>query len=223
VAETFWNSVFSKPEYHYGTSPNDFLRDKVEHYVLNGQWFAILGIDLPEELHVVEFAAGEGRNSVWLAQQGFQVTAFDLSDVGMKKARELARQHDVVIDTRTDDAIDLGLNATGWRDSADVLVSTFFHVSPERKRNLLAAHRNILRSGGILIAEWFHPDQRLHNHSSGGPGSSEMMFTAAELRTHFADWLVLECRETTRTLAEGDGHQGTAAVTQLVAQKRGMW
>lgn len=223
MAETFWNNVFSGPEYHYGTKPNDFLRDKIEHYVLNGLWFAILGIDLPEELHVIELAAGEGRNSVWLAQQGFEVTAFDLSDVGMQKAQELAHRHDVVLETRTDDVIDLGLNVTGWQGSADVLVSTFFHVPPERKRQMLAAHRNIVRAGGLLIAEWFHPDQRLNNHPSGGPRLPEMMFTAAELRTFFADWLILECRETTRTLTEGDGHNGSAAVTQLVAQKRGMW
>lgn len=222
MADFFWNSVFAQQDYHYGTEPNDFLRDKVEHYVLNAQWFAVLGIDLPEELHAIELAAGEGRNSVWLAQQGFRVTAFDLSEVGMRKARELALQHDVVVDARTDDAIDLGIASIGWHNAADLLVSTFFHVAPGRKRQLLAAHRNLVRPGGLLIAEWFHPDQRLQGYTSGGPASEEMMVTAAELRIAFADWLILECRETIRTLEEGAGHHGTAAVTQLVAQKRGV-
>ncbi len=172
---------------------------------------------------MIELAAGEGRNSVWLAQQGFGVTAFDLSEVGVEKTRELARIHEVMIDARTDDAIDLGKNSVGWRGSADVLVSSFFHVQPERKRDLISAHRRLVRSGGLLIAEWFHPDQRLNGYRSGGPPSPDMMFTAAELRTFFADWLILECREGIQELNEGDGHQGRAATTQFVAQKRGLW
>jgi 2-polyprenyl-3-methyl-5-hydroxy-6-metoxy-1,4-benzoquinol methylase len=221
MAEAFWNNVYSTSEYHYGVRPNEFIREKIEHYVLNGQWFANLGIDLPEELHVVELAAGEGRNAVWLARQGFQVTAFDLSDTAIGKAKELAARFHVPLETRTDDAIDLGLSSSGW--TADVIVSSYFHVPPPRKRELLTAHHNLVRPGGLLIAEWFHPDQRRRGMESGGPPDPDMMITVGELRTAFADWLILECRERERTRDEGRGHQGPAIVTQFVAQKRGWW
>jgi hypothetical protein len=219
MAQAFWDNVFAPTAFHYGTDVNDWVRHGIERYVLNGQWFANLGIDLPEELNVIELAAGEGRNAVWLARQGFQVTAFDQSIEGNRKTRRLAAAAGVTLTARTDDAIDLGLHAPGWRGFADIVVSTFFHVPPEEKRQMLLAHRNLTRPGGLVIAEWFHPDQRTQGYGSGGPPQPEMMVDVPEVRTAFAEWHVLECRSRVRTLNEGDGHQGDGVVTQLVAQK----
>jgi hypothetical protein len=84
---------------------------------------------------------------------------------------------------------------------------------------MLLAHRNLTRPGGLVIAEWFHPDQRTQGYTSGGPSQPEMMMDVAEVRTAFAEWHVLECRSRVRPLDEGDGHQGDGVVTQLVAQK----
>lgn len=223
MSDLFWNQVFEKQDYHYGKAANDWIRRAVERYILNGQWFANLGIDAPDELRVVELAAGEGRNAVWLAEQGFQVTAFDQSETGIRKTRQLARLSNVTVTARTDDAIELGLNSPGWQGQADVVVSTFFHVPPERKREMLTAHRRLVRPGGLVVAEWFHPDQRTQSYTSGGPPKPEMMLSIPELRTAFAEWHILECRSRIRDLEEGPGHRGPGAVSQLVAQKPNPW
>lgn len=219
MAETFWNNVFSKTDFHYGTQANDWIETAIGRYVLNGQWFANLGVDLPDELRIIELAAGEGRNAVWLAEQGFDVTAFDQSGVGLEKAQRLAREHGVVITTRTDDVLELAADGEGWYAQSDIVVSTFFHVPPERKRELFRAHRVLVRPGGLVIAEWFHPEQRTGGYTSGGPPNVDMLITVPELRTAFAQWHILECRQRERELDEGAGHTGPGVVTQLVAQR----
>lgn len=223
MSDIFWNNVFADQDFHYGTEVNTWVAEAVGRYVLNGQWFANLGIDTPDGLQVIELAAGEGRNAVWLAEQEFQVTAFDQSNAGSEKTQRLAAAHGVSLTTRTDDAIDLGLNSPGWQGHADVVVSTFFHVAPEQKRAMFAAHRNLVRPGGLVIGEWFHPDQRLNNYTSGGPPRPEMMITVPDLRTAFAEWHILECRSRRRPLAEGNGHSGMGVVTQFAAQKAVSW
>jgi SAM-dependent methyltransferase len=214
-----WDQVYSRTEYHYGVEPNSWIRETVERYLLKERWFAPLGITQPEEIAVVELAAGEGRNAVWLAERGFQVTAFDRSGEGLRKAVALAEKRGTRITARTDDVLALPDAASYWQESAAVVVSTFFHVPPELKRAMFAAHAAITQPGGLLFAEWFHPDQRTAGYESGGPPSPEMMVTAAELREHFAEWHILTCRETVRHLAEGAGHAGDGAVTQFAARK----
>ena len=78
----FWDSRFSQPGYAYGEQPNDFLRATCQHMA-------------PGE--VLSLCEGEGRNAVYLARLGFQVTAVDFSEVGLTKARALAEKHGVAI------------------------------------------------------------------------------------------------------------------------------
>lgn len=223
MSDTFWNRVFSGSDFHYGTEVNEWVATATGRYVLNGQWFANLGVDMPEEIRVVELAAGEGRNAAWLAAQGLDVTAFDLSREGSRKTRALAEELGVSVTARVDDAIELGLQTPGWQGFADVVISTFFHVPPPRKRDMFAAHRNLVRPGGIMIAEWFHPEQREHGYESGGPPDPHMMVRVPELRTAFGEWHILECRSRVRYLEEGPGHVGEGVVTQFAAQKPGTW
>ncbi|MFW5694177.1 MAG: class I SAM-dependent methyltransferase [Alkalispirochaeta sp.] len=223
MSDSFWNDQFADSEFRYGTKVNAWVEEAVGRYVLNGHWFANLGVDSPDELSVIELAAGEGRNSVWLAEQQFQVTAFDQSPQGGEKTRRLAAHRDAVLTIRTDDAIDLGLNSPGWQGYADVVISTFFHTPPDRKRAMFTAHRNLVRPGGLVIAEWFHPDQRLWGYTSGGPPQPEMMVSVPELRTAFGEWHILECRVRLRELSEGYGHVGEGIVTQFAAQKPVSW
>lgn len=219
MERTRWDGIFSGSAFHYGTDVNDWIRHAVEQYVLNVQWFSNLGVDLPEELHVCELAAGEGRNAVWLAEQDFEVTAFDRSIEGLNKAAALAEERGVRIVTHTEDVLQFHREATGWEGAADIVVSSFFHVPRSDKRKMLRAHRHLVRPGGLIIAEWFHPDQRELGFESGGPSDPLMMVTPGELRTHFAEWHILECARRTRDLDEGTGHTGPAVVTQFAVQR----
>ncbi len=209
MAETFWDNVFAKHDYHYGTEPNEWIRSGFLEYVLAGD-------GAPREVLVTELAAGEGRNAVWLAEQGCVVTAVDLSATGLEKARALAAQRGVAVQMVKRDV----LGQPTDHPAAHVVVSTFFHVDPQRKRQLFHAHQALTRSGGFVIAEWFHPDQRAGGYSSGGPHDAAMLITPEEVRNAFAGsgWEILVCRRRERDLNEGAGHHGEAVVTQFIGR-----
>jgi len=221
MGQTHWDNVFSGSSYHYGTEPNSWIRETVTRYVIDGHPFEPLGITAPEMVRVVELAAGEGRNAAWLAGQGFDVTAFDRSSVGLEKAVALARDRNALISARTDDVLDLAQTAEAWKESVHIVVSTFFHVPPGLKGQMFSAHATFVGPGGFVFAEWFHPDQRHGGYTSGGPGDPEMLVTPEEVRSAFEGWRILECRRELCELSEGPGHSGPGVVTRLAAQRAG--
>ena len=79
--QTRWDKRFSETGYLFGRAPNTFVAREGYRFLQNGR--------------ILSVADGEGRNSVWLARQGLQLTAFDVSPVAVGKARELAREHGV--------------------------------------------------------------------------------------------------------------------------------
>ncbi len=156
---------------------------------------------------------GEGRNSVWLAQQGHRVTAMDASQVGLQKASSLAGERGVAIKTVLGDLAD-------WApapSSFDAVVLIYVHL-PEAIRQ--QAHRRLaraLRPGGHLILESFHPGQLAH--TSGGPKDVTMLYTPALLAADFAGVLETAMAWDGETvLSEGPGHQGLAHVTRWIGR-----
>lgn len=195
----FWDQNFSAPGYKYGTSANAFLVAQAHR--------------LPAVADVLVPGDGEGRNGVWLAQQGHRVTSVDVSAVGLQKAQALAAQQGVTLRTELADLAD-------WepvRCSVDAVVLTFVHLPPAIRR---AAHRRLaaaLRPGGVLLLEAFHPAQL--GHSSGGPKAPEMLYTLQTLQEDFAGVLTeVLAWEGEVTLDEGPGHQGLAHVTRWIGQ-----
>jgi SAM-dependent methyltransferase len=196
----FWDQRFAEPGFKYGTEPNTFLREQAHH--------------LAPSSRVLVPGDGEGRNGVWLAAQGHQVTSVDGSAVGLEKAQALAASRGVVIRTEVVDLAD-------WQPVvADfaALVLIFTHL-PEAIR--ASAHRHLaqgLQPGGWMILEAFHPEQLAHN--SGGPKDASMLYTPEQLSADFAGLIqpVLSWQGQI-TLAEGPGHQGLAHVTRWVGQR----
>lgn len=197
---SFWDQRFAEPGFKYGLEPNAFLEAQAQRLVPCSQ------VLLPGD--------GEGRNGVWLAQQGHRVTSADQSAVGLKKASALAAERGVALTT-------LQIDLADWQpepDSFDVVVLIFTHLPPSIR---LAAHRRLatcLRSGGLLLQEAFHADQLRHN--SGGPKDHAMLYTPDMLADDFADLLtpVLSWSGEV-TLSEGPGHQGLACVTRWIGRK----
>ncbi len=196
----FWDQRFAEPGYKYGTTPNVFLRDQAPR--------------LSPASHVLVPGDGEGRNGVWLAEQGHVVTSVDNSKVGLQKACDLAASRGVALGTELVDLAD-------WVppvSSFDAVVLIFTHLPDAiRKR----AHRNLahgVRSGGWLILEAFHPAQLAH--TSGGPKDVDLLYAPARLVADF-DGLVSPVLtwDGEVMLDEGDDHQGLAHVTRWVAQK----
>lgn len=195
----FWDQNFSIPGYKYGTAPNAFVVQQAHR--------------LPPAAAVLVPGDGEGRNSVWLAQQGHRVTAMDASAVGLQKAQALAAGHGVTMDVVQADLIDW----TPTPASADAVVLTFVHLPPAIRA---PAHRRLagaLRPGGWLLLEAFHPLQL--GHTSGGPKAPDMLYTLAMLREDFAQLLTEALAwEGEVMLDEGPGHQGLAHVTRWIGR-----
>lgn len=195
----FWDQNFSAPGYKYGTAPNAFLADQATR------------LQVPSD--VLLPGDGEGRNGVWLAQQGHHVTAVDSSRVGLDKATALAQERGVNISTVLADLADWSPEP----DSADALVLVYLHLPPSIRAGAHQRLMQALRPRGLLIVEVFHPEQL--QHSSGGPKDAAMLYTLDTLRQDFAGLQELLAYEGPTTLSEGPGHQGLAHVTRWVAQR----
>lgn len=196
----FWDQRFAEPGYKYGTEPNAFLREQATR--------------LAPASRVLVPGDGEGRNGVWLAEQGHAVTSVDASAVGLQKACELAASRGVALATELADLSDWAPEAA----SLDAVILIYTHLPSAIRQG---AHRRLaqgLKPGGWLTLEAFHPAQLAH--SSGGPKDTDMLYTPEQLDDDFAGLLapVLAWHGEV-TLSEGPGHQGLAHVTRWVGQR----
>lgn len=196
-----WDQRYSESDYAFGTEPNDFVRAMADR--------------LPAG-RLLSLGEGEGRNAVWLAEQGFRVTAVDSSAVGLDKARRLASERGVRIDTRHADLADFPIEPGGW----DVVVSIFCHLPPPLRRRV---HRQVvsgLRPGGALLLEAYTPRQLIFG--TGGPPVVELMMDLVSLRGELAGLEFLHAQELDREVREGRYHTGRGAVVQVLGRKPGL-
>lgn len=197
-----WNQRFSTEDYLFGTAPNAFLAS---------QQRLLRGISGGTALSIAD---GEGRNGVFLAEQGLDVLSVDFSPVGLAKALKLAASRGVALRTEQAD-----LFAWDWSQrSFDVVVAIFvqFATPPERAR-LFANLRGAVKKGGLLLIQGYRPEQL--QYGTGGPPHAEHMYTAAMLREVFADMTILHLAEHDEVILEGSGHAGMSALVDMVARK----
>ncbi len=193
-----WDQRYSNETYAYGTEPNDFLV-AMYNKLPTGKALCL--------------AEGEGRNAVWLAQQGLEVTAVDSSGVGLQKAKKLAKNRGVKINTVHTDLADFEIKAKHW----DIIVSIFCHI-PSKLRHIVHSQCvRGLRTGGMILLEAYTPIQLSYN--SGGPSSADLMMDVQSLSDEFADLKFIHLQEHVRKIHEGEFHKGTGAVVQVLAKK----
>lgn len=194
-----WDERYAEPGWAFGTEPNDFLREAAAH--------------LPPKGRVLCLAEGEGRNAVWLAEQGHRVTAVDTSRVGLDKARELASSRGVELRTIVTDLSEFGLGHESW----DGIVSIFAHVPPDVRRRVHDQVRTALVPGGVLLLEAYRPEQL--QQGTGGPPDDVRMLNLSRLQPELGtlEWVL--ARELEREVIEGRYHTGRAHVVQLVARR----
>ena len=196
-----WNSRFEGEAYLFGTEPNVWLR---EH---QGLW-------QPGE-RVLSVADGEGRNSVWLAHQGLVVDAFDLSPVGVAKARKLADARGVTVNFTISD-VDTYSWPQGVYDGVAAIFVQF--ADPALRERLFARIKLALKRGGTLVLQGYTPKQL--EYKTGGPPHVEHLYTEQMLRDAFSDFEIVELREYEAEVDEGKGHSGHSALIGMVARKR---
>ena len=198
-----WDQRYSSDHYVYGTAPNDFLKAQFEQIPAGGQ--------------VLCLAEGEGRNAVFLAEQGYKVTAIDLSEVGLNKALKLACDKGVAIITHVSDLADYSLGEAQW----DGIVSISAHMPPAVRQRIHAQVAPALRPGGVMILEAY-TEQQLEMQGVGGPPASQKdKFMSLEtLRAELGELEEVVGVELQREMSEGELHHGPSAVVQYIGRKR---
>lgn len=194
-----WDLRFSEAGFAYGTEPNDFLAASLQQ--------------LPPTGTVLCLGDGEGRNSVFLAQQGYTVTAVDSSSVGLNKAKALATERGVTITTCNADLADYQLPENTY----DAIISIFCHLPPPVRRQLHAQIPASLKKGGVFLLEGYTPRQL--DHGTGGPPIKDLLMEIVDLQKELQQLHIIRGTELEREIHEGRLHTGLGAVAQLIARK----
>jgi SAM-dependent methyltransferase len=198
--ESFWNDRYGASEYAYGEEPNEYFALHLSRINLSGT--------------ILLAAEGEGRNAVFAAQRGWAVRAFDLSEEGQRKARQLAEKVGVSIDYQISSADDYAITP----HSVDALGLIYAHFPAAVKNALNQRLSEAVKPGGYVIFEAFSKQQL--GHPSGGPKDVAMLFSLDEVVNAFRDFEVIELAEEQIGLREGLYHNGPGSVIRFVGRKK---
>jgi SAM-dependent methyltransferase len=196
----FWNQRFSTENYIFGKAHNDFLQSQRHRLKAAGKALAV--------------ADGEGRNGVWLAEQGLDVLSVDFSPVALAKAQSLARDAGVPLKTERVDLANWDWGVARF----DVVAAIFIQFAdPKLRAQIFKRMKDVLVPGGLLLLEGYRPEQIAYD--TGGPGRVENLYTRPLLEAAFADMTILHLAEYDADVSEGTRHQGRSALIDMVAQK----
>ena len=195
-----WQQRFAAPGYLFGTAPNAFLKSQADR--------------LQKGQRALAVADGEGRNGVFMAEQGLDVLSVDFSPQAQAKARKLAAERGVTLQLEQADVVN-------WRWPAaafDVVAAIFiqFATPPEREA-IFAGIKRTLKPGGLLLMEGYGPKQL--EYKTGGPPHLDRLYTREMLELAFGDFVSLAIVEHDSIIHEGSGHGGLSALIDLVARK----
>jgi SAM-dependent methyltransferase len=195
-----WEKRYATPDYLYGTEPNGFLK-------------AQAGL-LPKTGKALAVADGEGRNGVWLAEQGLDVLSVDFSPKAQAKAKALAERRGVSMRF-----IEADVTAWDWPTATlDVIAVIFIQFcGPVERRRIFAGIRQALKPGGLLLLQGYRPEQIAYG--TGGPSEVENLYTEDTLREEFGGFARLDIKTHDSVVSEGSRHSGMAAVIDLVGWK----
>ena len=197
--QEFWNQRFHEDELAYGEAPNAFVQEQAHR--------------LPAGARVLLPGDGQGRNGVWLAQQGFEVVCVDWSTSGLARAQELALRRAVSIEPICAD-----LSTWQWPiNEFDAVVAIHLHLMPDARQAVHHAMLRALKPGGLIVLEAFDTEQAGLN--SGGPRNPIMLYSAEMLSEDFAEAEFLMLERAQVVLDEGLYHQGMAEVVRMVAMR----
>ncbi|CAD5299045.1 MULTISPECIES: bifunctional 2-polyprenyl-6-hydroxyphenol methylase/3-demethylubiquinol 3-O-methyltransferase UbiG [unclassified Imperialibacter] len=195
-----WNERYAKTEFAYGKEPNDFLKQQIAK---------------KDSGKVLCIAEGQGRNAVFLAGLGYEVTATDLSSVGLERTKELAKEKGVAVATLQVDLGEYQIGSEAW----DGIVCVFGHFPPSVRTHVLSQLHGGLKPGGFLLMEVYSADQL--GYGTGGPKEISMLYTLSELETILGpSWDFKVLQQTEREINEGEYHNGKSSVIQVFGRKK---
>lgn len=200
----FWNKRYAEKEMAYGKEANVFFASQL--LKLN-----VGKILLPAE--------GEGRNAVHSAKLGWEVSAFDISEEGKKKADIFAEKSNVSIDYKVADFDEINYK----KEYFDCIALVFAHFPLHLKSKHHKLLDVYLKKDGILILEGFSKKNLDYNTSkpnSGGPKNKDMLFSMEGIKRDFSNYEIIELSEKEIFLNEGLYHNGKSSVIRFVGKKK---
>lgn len=193
-------------DFLFGRAPNRYLEHRAE-LLRTGRT-------------ALSVADGEGRNSVWLAEQGLEVTALEITEVAVVKARKLAAGRGVTVDFEIGDMLAPAWPPPHRQNAFDWVIGIFIQfVGAEDRYRQMDALKCATRPGGRILLQGYTPRQLIYR--TGGPSEVDNLYTRDILKTLFADWEIEELVEYEDELAEGAGHCGRSALIGMIARKPG--
>ncbi len=199
MSAEFWNQRYRESEPVYGTEPNAFLATEADRFRPGGS--------------VMCLGEGEGRNAVFLASRGLDVTALDYAEAGLERTGALAAVRGVGVDLVHADLSTYQLPPGRY----DGIVAIFLHLPPALRTKVHRAVLAALRPGGVFLAEYFSKDQL--RFSSGGPKDPSLLYTVDDLREDFGAGTIERLEQKEVELSEGRYHQGRASVIRVVVSR----
>ena len=187
-----WNLKYEGTTYIYGKEPTAFLNEK---------------LSLLKKGKALVLAMGEGRNAVYLAENGFDVTGVDISAVGIEKCERLAEERGVAVNSVVADLTDYDMGSEQY----DLITNFYFF-----DESILPGVIDSLKPGGIFIFETYSRDHP--KHSKFGPKNPDYLVKPNELLEIFKSLRILYYEDTVTELNEGM-HKGKAALIRLIARK----
>lgn len=188
-----WNQRYSREMYVYGKEPVAFLKQK---------------ISVLKKGHALVLAMGEGRNAVYLAQTGFDVTGVDISEVAIEKCKKLAAERGTTVNTVVADLINYDMGKSQYD-----LITNFYYY----EKSLFPKIIDALKPGGMFILEQFSSDHPKLG-AKFGPRNPDYLVKPNELLEIFKSFRILYYEDAVVELDEGM-HKGIAAVVRLIVQK----
>jgi len=201
MEKLLWNDRYKTNDYYYGGKPNVFFKQF---------------IDMTKPGKLLLPCEGEGRNAVYAAVKGWDVTAFDFSETAVEKALKLAKLNKVSIKYFVKDI--KSFNYSDYTDYFDVIGVIFAHFKTKER---VLFHRNLtgcLNNGGIIVLECFNKNQ-IGNIKNGGPKDVDMLYSKEILEKDFDNINIVMLEEKSVMLDEGVGHKGKCNVIRMIAYK----
>ncbi len=195
--ENFWDQRYSEPGFVYGREPNEFFRQVVD------------GLEPGKVLLPGE---GEGRNAIYAAGLGWEVSAFDQSGVARQKALKWAESLGLHINYSLMDVNRFICDARKY----DLVALVYVHLPPQTRQTVHRNFASCLNPGGTIMLECYHKSQL--NYNTGGPRVEEMLYREEDLMEDFSHLEILQCERRIRDINEGEYHDGKSSIIRFIAK-----
>ncbi|MGH3249206.1 MAG: class I SAM-dependent methyltransferase [Trebonia sp.] len=194
-----WDERYSGPDLVWGAGPNRFVAEEV--------------LPLPAG-RAVDLGTGEGRNAIWLAERGWQVTAVDFSAAGLDRARRLAADRGAKVDWVQADLLEYQPAA----DAYDLVLIAYIHLPAVGLGHLFRAASAAVAPGGTLLVIGHDRDNLTRGY--GGPQDPGRLYTPATVTAELGGLAVRRAGQVLRPVATPEGER-TAIDTLVRAERAG--